>query len=377
MSVLVVTTLAALAAYVPNLEELASATLETNAFYEWWMLLPSLKAFGAGKQFAFVLLFSPVKDKPNGQPALCGFFPLEIRRFQGLPIRMFSLWKHKHCFLSTPFVRAGYEAETLKAFFGWLATNEQGAALMEFRAISGEGPFQQALVDYLRASAKLSHVNESYTRAVFQPAADAETYIATALSGKHRKTIRRQERQLAEKGRLEYDALTAESDVAAWIKEFLELESSGWKGKEGGALASNEEERCYFETIATEAFRRGQLMMLALRLDGRPIASKCNFLTGRNSYTFKIAFDENYADYSPGVLLEVEHMRRLHAQSQTNWVDSCTGPNDWMFKRLWLSQRLIQDVIVGTGNAPGDLMVSTITLLKWLKRKLPLRKPVG
>jgi hypothetical protein len=48
-----------------------------------------------------------------------------------------------------------------------------------------------------------------------------------------------------------------------------------------------------------------------------------------------------------------------------------------MFKRLWLSQRVIQDVIIGTGKAPGDLLVSILPLLKWLKRKLPLRRANG
>jgi hypothetical protein len=55
--------------------------------------------------------------------------------------------------------------------------------------------------------------------------------------------------------------------------------------------------------------------MLALRLDGRPIAYKLDFLAGRGSFSFKIAFNENYGRYSPGELLEIENVRRLQAQS--------------------------------------------------------------
>jgi len=87
-------------------------------------------------------------------------------------------------------------------------------------------------------------------------------------------------------------------------------------------------------------------------------------------FTFKIAFDENYACHSPGVLLEVENIRRLHTQSRIEWADSCTGPFDSMFKRLWLSRRMIRDVIVSTGKAPGDLVVSMIPLLNWLNSKI-------
>ena len=117
--------------------------------------------------------------------------------------------------------------------------------------------------------------------------------------------------------------------------------------------------------------------MQALRLDGRPIAYKLDFLAGRGSFTFKIAFDENYARYSPGMLLEIENVRRLHAQSQIEWVDSCTDPFNFMFNRLWPARRTIQNLIVSTGNAPGDFVVSVIPLLSWINRKLKPGKTAG
>jgi CelD/BcsL family acetyltransferase involved in cellulose biosynthesis len=182
--------------------------------------------------------------------------------------------------------------------------------------------------------------------------------------------IRRQERLLSEIGRLEYEALAPGADAAAWIEEFLQIEASGWKGRESSALASNGSERSYLKAIATEAFRRGRLVMLALRLDGRPIAYKLDFLAGRGSFTFKIAFDENYARFSPGMLLENENVRRLHSQSQIEWVDSCTHPFNSMFNRLWLARRTIQNLIVSTGKAPGDLVVSVTPFLGWISRKV-------
>ena len=110
--------------------------------------------------------------------------------------------------------------------------------------------------------------------------------------------------------------------------------------------------------------------MLALRLDCRPIAYKLDFLAGRDSFTFKIAFDENYGRYSPGELLEIENVRRLHAQSQINWVDSCADPFNFMYNRLWLARQTIQNLIVSTGKAPGHLSVSVTPLLSWINHKL-------
>jgi len=372
-----VATPADLSEFIPAWEDLAASALEPNVFYEPWMMTPALHNLGAAKTLLIALIFTADPARPE-TPLLCGLFPLECGRgYKGAPVKFIRLWRHKHCFLTTPLIRAGYERRTLEAFFKWLATDARSGALIEFNMLPGAGPFHQTLVDYLYRSGKPNRFFESYTRALFQPAADADTYLCAALSAKHRKMIRRLEYRLSEIGRLEYDALSQDDDAAAWIEEFLRLEASGWKGRESSALASNESERSYFKSIATEAFRRGRLVMLALRLDGRPIAYKCNFLAGLGSFTFKIAFDENYAGYSPGMLLEIENVRRLHAQSRIEWVDSCADPLNFMFNRLWLTRRTIQNLIVSTGQTPGDFVVSVIPLLSWINRKLKIGKTAG
>src|SRR5262249_30600983 len=150
---------------------------------------------------------------------------------------------------------------------------------------------------------KFTCVTEAFTRALFRPAADAEDYVRSALGRFRTKELRRQERRLAETGRLEYAALdpcVGGDNVGGWVEEFLEFEAKSWKGKGGRALVCSETDRKYFVEIAREAFRRGKLMMLALRFNGRPIAYKVNLLSGVGSFAFKIAFDEEYARYSPG-----------------------------------------------------------------------------
>jgi len=114
-----------------------------------------------------------------------------------------------------------------------------------------------------------------------------------------------------------------------------------------------------------------------MRLDGRPIAHKCNFLSGPGSFAFKIAFDEKYARHSPGVLLELENIRRLHTQSKIRWMDSCADPSHPMLNRLWPDRRTIQDVVVGAGRPLGDWVVATAPLLRLLNRKLLRRGANG
>ena len=376
MSVVVVTDLTALERYFAAWEDLAGAAIEPNVFYEPWMLMPALRSYGAERRSLFVLVQTPDPARPLGQPLLCGLFPLELKdHYDGisskLPLRTLSLWKKQEItYLCAPLLRAGYGREALAAFFDWLDAGSHNCSLMEFGFVPGEGPFHHLLVDYLHNHLKFTYVAESFTRALFRPASDAEIYIRSALSRARRKEYRRQERRLAETGRLEYTALEPGADADAWIEGFLEFEAKSWKGEGGRALACNETDRKYFVEVAREAFRRGKLMMLALRFNGRPIAYKLNFLTGAGSFAYKIAFDEEYARYSPGVLLELENIRLLHERPQIKWMDSCADPDRFMINHLWTDRRVIQTVVVSAGKPQGDLALAAIPLLKWGNRRI-------
>lgn len=368
-SVVSVTDFALLDGITEKWEELAAQAVEPNPFYEAWMLRPALTHLGAGVDLRVVLVFAPNRARPS-QPLLAGVFPLERRaRNNRLPCRTLSLWRHKFCQLTTPLIRASHAQETLAAFFAWLNAADHGCTLMEFNRVSGEGPFHHLFVDYLDHNAVLHHTGDCFARAIFRPASDAETYLRTVQSAKHRKASRRHEQQLAASGAIEYVALAAGGDLQAWLEEFMALEASGWKGRERSALDSSAADRQFFVSAATEAFRRGRFEMLALRHNGRMIAARCSFAAGSGAYTFKIAYDESYARWSPGVLLEIENIRRLHGDSRIRWMDSFTSRDNAMFNRLWRDRLLLREVTVGTGPRRGDFIVSLLPLLRWLKRR--------
>ncbi len=375
MSVVVVEDVAALEAYAQEWQDLASAALEPNVFYEPWLLLPALRAFGASDRLQFVLVLAADPARPSQPPLLCGLFPLERRNhFEGLsrklPFKTLRFWrKPEITYLCTPLLRADVAREALAAFFDWLAAGSHGCSLLEFNFVSGEGPFHRLLIDHCNEHQTLTCVTHTFTRALLRPADDAETFIRAAVRPGRLRELRRHERRLADAGPLAYRTLEPGDDVDAWIEEFLNVEAISWKGKGGRALVRDESEQAFFREVAREAFRRGQLMMLALRLNGRTIAHKCNFLSGSGSFAFKIAFDEEHARHSPGVLLELENIRRLHARPEIAWMDSCAAETHPMLDRLWPERRAIENLVIGTGTSPGGLVVAAIPLLKWLNRR--------
>jgi CelD/BcsL family acetyltransferase involved in cellulose biosynthesis len=371
MAVIVVDELETLELYLPVWEELAAAAIEANVFYEPWLLIPALRAFGAGRDWRVALIFGPDPACATGPALLCGLFPLiRERRHKGLPVSALTLWKDEFCALCTPLVRATHARETLATFLDWLRTDEAGCGLMEFRLISGEGPFHQSLVECLNAASALFVVDDRHPRAMFRPAATADDYLRAALSGRRRKELRRLAGQLADCGQVEVAELSATDEVDEWITAFLELEAEGWKGRDGGAIALDGAEREFFRAVIRNAFARERVELLALKVDGQPVAMKINLLAAPGAFAWKIAFDESYARCSPGLLLEVENIRRLHRKAQPEWMDSCAVPQHFMINRLWPGRRMIETVVISTGRAPGSLALSLLPLLRWCNRLL-------
>ena len=372
MSVVVIEDLDVLEDYVQAWEDLVEEALEVNPFYEPWMLMPALRGLGTGKDLRVVLLLTI----DRGEPVLCGVFPLERKeRYKRLPVAVLSLWQHLYCVLCTPLIRASCARQCLDAFLDWLG-GEAGVPLMVFNFVPGEGPFHELLNDCLLKRGNPTLVCESFKRALFLPLESADKYLHAGMSARHRKDMRRKQRRLSETGCVEFDELGPDGDSDAWFEEFLQLEVSSWKGKQGGAFACSKANRTYFVTIAKEAFKRGRLMMSAMRLNGRPLALKFSLVAGPGAFAFKIAYDENHAHFSPGTLLEVENIRHLHTRPDIEWMDSCASPVHFI-NRLWHDRRTIQTVLVSTGRRSGGLVVSLLPFTRRLNSSLRcfLRRP--
>lgn len=329
-------------------QDLADHAVEPNPFYEPWMLLPAFEAWPGRVQFVAV----------EDAAGLVGFFPLERAFFyRRAPLPHLRLWRYPHCFLGTPLVRRGYAAECLRALRAWLKND-----ILHWRDVAADGPCAAALDD----SIGRFHLRPyKRSRALLRRHADAESYIAEALPKASRKELRRLEKRLSEKGRSTF----SETDE---VEQFLELEAAGWKGERGSALGSTVAGARFFRSMALQAAARGRLMMLALELDGRPVAMKCNLLAGEGAFAFKIAYDEAYARFSPGMQLELANIRAFHARADLQWMDSCAAPDHFMLNRLWLERRPLIDVLAATGSAPG-LALSALELAAGALRHL--RRP--
>ncbi len=363
----VVRTAAALEHHVDAWDVLVAHAAEPNPFFEPYALLSAWRHLAPAEGLEVALVWAP-DPLPGQPPQLLGLFPLVRKpRYKGLPIAVISIWRHGYAYLGTPLVRADRTRETLAALFEWLRTDTR-AALFEWQTIASGGPVRHALIDTLQRLGYDTFQDTCHTRALFRPAETAESYLASAVPGKKRKELRRQERRLGELGTVVYDELDPRGDLDAWVEEFLALEQRGWKGQGRTALRDEPAGLAMFRGLARGAFERGRWMTLALRVNGTAVAMKCNLRGGTGAVAFKIAYDENYARFSPGVLLELEHIRRLHGPNAPAWMDSGAAADHPMIGHLWRHRVAIETLVAPTGRAPGALTVAAMPLVRWTRR---------
>ncbi len=367
-TVLVVRDTAALEQLVPAWQGLASAAAEPNIFYEPWMLLPALRALGSSLAFRFVFVY-------DSASTLCGFFPLTFHRsYRRLPVSVLRLWVNPYMPLGTPLIRADALRPCLDTFLHWLATDRASAALMAFDLVSADGPFATELAEQFQSRGSKVLPVAASARALFRRGAGSEEYLKAALSGDQRKSLRRKAKRLAEGGEVACTSLAPGADLGPWLDDFLRLEAGGWKGRAGTALTQVPAERAFFEAAMRAAHALGRLRFVALTVSGRPIAYQIYFPAGRGAFAYKTAYDEEFARFSPGTLIQTELIRVYHEQAEFDWMDSTSEPDGYL-NELWPDRRGLQSLVVATGSLPGKLVLAALPRLENLKRKLFHRVP--
>ena len=358
-----------LSPYIEQWQELAGAAVTPNPFYEPWTLLPAIEHLRDGANLRFLLVFGP-ESKKAPAPPLWGVFPLEIRSdCLGLPIRSLAFWQHKHCFLTVPLIHGAHTVEVLDAFWRWFERNPFGCRILDNNHFLAEGPLHEVWADFAIGRSAFTVID--FPRALLATSQPADLYLSSNVSKKHRDEYVRWERRLGEVGKLEYHQVDDIQDVDGWLDEFLRLEAAGWKGgPTGSAFAKEAEQAAYLRAITREGFQQDRVMLLSLTLDGRQIAMKHNLLSGEGGFTFKIAYDETFSKYSPGLLLELENIRVFCNDRAVKWLDSCAHPRHVMANRIWRERRMIRRTLFSDGSRFGDFLVSVLPLLRWIKKQV-------
>ncbi len=323
-------------------DALAQRAAEPNPFYESWYLLPALRALDPAGTVRMLLC------EANGE--LVAMLPLARQpRYYRRPVPHIASWVHANCFLAAPLVAAGREREFWRALLGW-ADSEAGSSL--FLHLSGlplGGSLHRALEAVLAEQGRSAGLVHREERALLASPQTPEEYLAASLTGKKRKELRRQRTRLAELGEIGFAREGGDEGLNVWIERFLALEQAGWKGQRGSALASQPGTAALFRESLRGATEQGRLERLTLSLDGRAIAMLVNFITSPGAFSYKTAYDEDYARFSPGVLLQCENLQLL-SRPDVAWTDSCAAADHPMIDHIWRERRAVGRISIAIGG---------------------------
>lgn len=337
--------------------------LESNAYLSPHFVLPAVRHLESEPRPFAVLV-----EHPAGGLAGVGVFTL-CRPNRRFPLPHLAAYLSRHSYLSGLLVDARDPGPVVGAFFDHFCDPGQPWHGIEFSRRPAEGPLEDALAEAALARG-LSWLEASRTeRATLDPALAGDEYLETQLKGGRLKSLRRLNRRLQEMGEVGWLALGGTGLPDAAVDRFLELEHLGWKGNEGTSLRSQPGDEAFFREVV-DGFRcEGRAWFTELKLDGSAISSTSNFVSGRAGFAFKIGWDPAYAKLSPGMLNEIELVRRApELFGDLEYLDSGAGEGSYI-EEFWTGRRTLASGIYAT-TALGRKALAFVDAARGLKRRL-------
>ncbi len=323
-------------------EALASDASDPNPFFEPWFALPSLAHFGDAGKVQIAAHFDGDR--------LTGLLPLARRSdYYGYPILHAAAWLHDNAFCGLPLISRGFERSFWRALLAQLDERPGGALFLHLPQMPSDSRTAHALEAVGKETGRQVVCVEQAERAMLASELSPQDYYTQSMTPKRRKELRRLQKRLAEEGTLTFERCNGSKDIERWIAQFLALEAAGWKGEAGSALANAAATRGLFTEAMSGAAQAGRLECLALHIDGNPIAMLASFVTPPGVFSFKTAFDERFARYSPGLLLQIENLDLL-ARDDIAWADSCAVEGHSMIERIWREKRPISSLNIAIGG---------------------------
>lgn len=148
-----------------------------------------------------------------------------------------------------------------------------------------------------------------------------------SLSHNLRRTLTKAENRLAKLGQIEHlDLISFGADQ--WqesLEHFLRIENHNWKGEAGSSILKTPLTADFFRQLTPLLAKTGELEILFLLCDQKPIAVDYGYRLDGTFYSHKIGYDQEYAACSPGQLLLARQIRRYFETGECQRIDTL-GP---------------------------------------------------
>jgi CelD/BcsL family acetyltransferase involved in cellulose biosynthesis len=327
--------------------ELARGAVEPNPFLQPELVLAAVRWVKGQEDVALLVV------ERGGELRLA--LPVtRIPRFRRIPMPAVATWTHAHCLLGTPLLSPRDPEDTWAEALLGLRDMAPWAVLERF---ASDGPVSAALAVAQVRRGLVGKALERPARPVMRRR-PADTYL-DSLGGTRRRKLRRLRPRLAEDvGEVEcVDHDAPGEDLERVVEEFLRMEASGWKGRDGGAMACVPGHADFFREVCRDFAAAGSLQLRILRAGGNTIAYQCHLLAGSGMFGFKMTFDEKFGQYSPGVVLMLDTVAKFHANERFRLYDPCMGETRTPLHDLFPDERALADALLPLRGVLGQVAV--------------------
>ena len=221
---------------------------------------------------------------------LVGGLPLELERRRGVTVGRFM--GREHAALCDVLAREDVSHKVVPGIVERLGV---GADYLDLFGVAREGRLFGAVVD---AEVLVERVQAP----VLDVGAGWDAVYAEKTSPRRRNLHRRRRRQLDEFGRIELVHIVEEAKLAAALTDLFRIHDLRWAGRpDRSDFTTNR--GLPFNVDAMSRFAKERIArVLLMKLDGRPIAFQYYLVFERRMFFYRLAFDPDYARWSPGLL---------------------------------------------------------------------------
>lgn len=252
---------------------------------------------------------------------------------------------YDYAFVGGAVVDPDHADAVMAAFFEAIAHAPHLPKVIKLKLIDGDAATYRAMIGALAARRGQVLRLREQPRPFLSGANDRKRSGSTA------KKLRQDWNRLAAQGAVDITNVRRAEEVRSAFDTFLEMELKSWKGQNGTALLSDDDDADFARTLIAELSARRCASVALLRVDQRPIAAQVLLYCGSMAYTWKTAFDAAFAKFSPGVLL-VDKITDTLFDSGVAQIESCAIEDSFM-AQLWTGRRATVDLLVDVAAEPS------------------------
>jgi hypothetical protein len=329
---------------VEELDYLCSRTIEPNVFFNPRFLAPAMPRLEDRE-----VRLAVIRDGDDYKNRLRLLVPFSVERpATPLGVSIMRTWASPFGPLGTPLVDRDDPEGVIEDFFSMLSRPHlklpKVFVLPDMRL---DGAVTAMLKSVAETRGLPLMTTAEAERPFLESTLDGNAYLKASLRSHHDREFRRLKRRLADLGTLEHIVARGPEEIRHAIEAFLTLEAAGWKGRKRTAMATDRYRAAFAREAVHRLAEQDMCRVHSLTLNGEVVACLIVFVEAGVAYTWKTAYDEAYAAFSPGTLLMIEVTKQHLDDPNIMTTDSCAVPDHPVMSRLWSERKTMGTIVIG------------------------------